>query len=397
MRQGLRFTWQQLRVPVVQAPMAGGANTPALAAAVGNAGGVGGFGFSYSSADKIASDLAAARALTDGPLLANFFVFPPDAELPDEAGQQAVIRALQQCGGFFPEMTAASNATPLCVPSPPFSPCIDSLLEAVWAADPEILTFHFGVPRASWVSRAHAQGISVGASATSVAEAALLAEAGVDFIIAQGEEAGGHFGSFDGARDTETLPCLELVRQLARGREAWQADRADQLPVVAAGGVMNGGDMAAMLGAGAAAVQCGTAFLGCAESGASAAHKRALREAAATAAARRSGADGGCDASAWGGDSGDEARGTVMTRGFSGRRARGIRNEFVRKMADQPVLPFPAQNTLTGALRAAAGARDDGEQQSLWAGTGYERARFVGAGELVELLRMELEAARAET
>jgi len=331
--------------------MAGGPNTPALAAAVSNAGAVGSFGFAYSSPARISEDLNAARSLTKGPLNANFFVFP-DVNLPSDCAQACALAALQQLGG--------AQSIDLGIPKSPFVPDLAHMLEAVWENSPDILTFHFGIPDDSVIRFAQDRGIAVGVSATCVAEAERIAVAGADFIVAQGTEAGGHRGTFEPDGDDEHLACLELVRQIVQSMS---------LPVVAAGGIMDGKDIHLAIQAGAVAAQCGTAFLACDESGASSAHKEFLQF--------------------------EGHRGTESTRAFSGRSARGIRNTFIEEMRGQPVLPFPIQNTMTGPLRKRAGEYNDGEHQSLWAGSEYARTRAMPASELVRQLREELERAQS--
>jgi nitronate monooxygenase len=338
-----------LACPIVLAPMAGGPNTPALGAAVANAGGLASFGFAYSSAERIATDLTATRALTNGPLNANFFVFRAVAPPAPEQAARA-IAALAALPG------AADLA--FAPPAPPYFPDLAAQLEPVWRLRPEVLTFHFGLPPAGVIERAHSLGISVGVTATRAAEARAIAAAGADFIVAQGSEAGGHCGVFVPGEPGEWLPVRDLVRGLAR---------ITDLPLVAAGGLMSGADIRAVLDAGAEAAQLGTAFLATAESGVSAAHRRYLL------------AEG--------------ARGTALTRAFSGRHARGIRNAFIERMAGADVLPFPLQYLLTVPLRRAAVERDDGEFQSLWAGAHYARCRGGSARELVRRLLAELEAA----
>lgn len=178
--------------------------------------------------------------------------------------------------------------------------------------------------------------------------------------MAQGAEAGGHRGTFAGPFERAMVPALELVRATAaRGR----------LPVIAAGGIMDGGDVRAALDAGAAAAALGTAFLACPESGAPEAYKRALLEARADR--------------------------TVVTRAFSGRPARALENGFVRALAgrDGDLLPFPLQSALTRAMRTAAAQQGDPEHLSLWAGQGVARIRAIPAGELVRRLVDELAAA----
>lgn len=341
------FNFSQLQCPVIQAPMAGGVNTPQLAAAVANAGGVGSFGFAYSSPDKIHADLTATQALTTGPLNANFFVFQSVA-LPDAAQQAAALAALKALG--LPDDCV------LRVPQAPFFPDLDSQLLPVWQHQPAMLTFHFGLPPAAVLQHAKALGISVGVTATSLAEAKQIEAAGADFIVAQGIEAGGHRGTFepDGDGDTE-LPLDALVRVLVQHI---------RLPIVAAGAVMDGLDIHRVMRLGAVAAQMGTAFLCCDESAASPAHKAFIRH--------------------------EHARGTAFTRGFSGRRAQGIANDFMATLKNQATLPFPIQNTLTGPIRQRAVQRNDGEHQSLWAGVAYAKAQAMPAAVLMQQWRDQL-------
>ncbi len=343
------MSFPALACPIVLAPMAGGPNTPALAAAVANAGGLGSFGFAYSTPERIAADLSAARALSAGPLNANFFIFrPATPPAPEEAARAiAALAALPGAAGVA-----------LAPPVPPYAPDLAQQLEPIWRLRPEVLTFHFGLPPAGVIDRARSLGIAVGVTATRAPEARAIAAAGADFIVAQGSEAGGHCGVFVPGEPGEWLPVRELVASLRRVTE---------LPLVAAGGLMSGGDIRAVLDAGAEAAQLGTAFLATAESGASPAHRRFLLE--------------------------EPDRGTVLTRAFSGRYARGIRNTFTERMAGADVLAFPLQNTLSTPLRKSAAERDDGEHQSLWAGAHYAKCRGGSARELVRRLLAELDVA----
>jgi len=193
-------------------------------------------------------------------------------------------------------------------------------------------------------------------TATSAAEAQLIKAAGVDFIVAQGLEAGGHRGTFDSESDTVKLSTIELVRQLVAGID---------LPVIAAGGIMTGADIATHRKAGADAVQLGSAFLTVDECGV----RDLYRETLVTF----------------------KNRPTEVTTGFSGRPARGISNQFIETMASSESnrLPFPWQNSLTGPMRKAAGAVQDLELMSLWAGENYGQARNCSAAELIESLEQE--------
>lgn len=329
-------------LPIVLAPMAG-VVTPALAAAVSNAGGIGSLGFAYATPERVAAELRAARALTRGPLNANFFLFPPINE--PTAGE------VREAAAALPADTPATLRAPYC-------PVLDAQLDAAWPFRPELLTFHFGIPAPEVFARARSLGIAVGISATSAEEAGQIAAAGADFIIAQGSEAGGHCGRFGTERPDDWLPLHALLGEM-RSRTT--------LPLIAAGGLMTGADIREVLGMGATAAQLGTAFIATEESAASTAHRRLMLN--------------------------EPQRGTALTRAFSGRYARGIRNDFIRATENAPTLPFPVQNALTTPLRQAAISRDDAEHQSLWAGSGYARSRAGTASELMRLLAAELASA----
>ena len=288
------FSLASLAVPVIQAPMAGGPNTPRQVAIVAERGGVGSFGFAYASPDRIASDLGAAMAQTRGPINANFFVFGP-VMLPDASSCAASLAAL----GALP----IAAGLDLGLPAPPFTPDLAAQLEPVWALRPAILSFHLGVPPDGVVARAHDLAIAVALSATSPAEARAAERAGADVIVAQGIEAGGHRGLFDPGDDDAALPVRDLIAALRP---------VVSRPLVAAGGIMTGADIADMRALGAAAAQMGTAFLTCAEGGATPAHRRLLLS--------------------------DPDRGTDLTRAYSGRPARGLRTAFMTAMAEKPGL-----------------------------------------------------------
>ena len=340
------FSFSKLSLPIIQAPMAGGINNPRLASEVSHAGGIGSFGFAYSTPQKINEDLAATRALTNGPINANFFVFSP-VDLPEQAIQQKAIEALTNL--------PIEGEYSLAIPQVPFYPALEEQLKPVWEHCPDLLTFHFGVPSPSIIARARSLGIAVGITATSLKEAKAVEQAGADFIVAQGIEAGGHRGIFNPHETDDKLTTIELTKQLAKGCS---------IPVVAAGAIMDGADIAKALRSGAVAAQLGTAFLCCEESGATPAHKEYLLK--------------------------HHSRGSVFTTGFSGRPARGIKNEFIQLMESKIVLPFPIQNTLTASLRQLGSKTNNGEYQSLWAGQDYSRARTLSARSLMLVLKEEL-------
>ncbi len=340
------FNFAQLALPLIQAPMAGGITTPQLVAAVANQGGVGSFGFAYSAPEKIHTDLVAAQSLTSGPINANFFVFNP-VRLPSDQTQKNAIEALRSLN--------VDGVQSLTIPAEPFYPSLMDQLEPIWKARPAILSFHFGLPPEGVIEKAHALGIAVGISATSLTEALAIESAHADFIVAQGIEAGGHRGQFDLQAKDEALRALELTAQLVKHC---------RIPIVAAGGIMTGADINAALSKGAQAAQMGTAFLCCDESGTPSSYRHYLLH--------------------------KQNRSTTLTKAFSGRLARGIENTFTRTMQDQATLPFPIQNTLTGPLRQWAAAQQDAEYQSLWAGTAYAQIRSMPTQELMQQLRDEI-------
>ena len=344
------FSYTQLALPLIQAPMAGGITTPQLVAAVANHGGVGSFGFAYSTPEKIHADLVAAQSLTSGPINANFFVFNP-VQMPNDQTQTNAMQALQSLG--------IDGVQSLSIPAEPFYPNLMEQLEPVWRARPAILSFHFGLPPDGVIAKAHALGITVGISATSLAEALAIESAHADFIVAQGIEAGGHRGQFDLQAKDEALSTLELTAQLAKHC---------RIPIVAAGGIMNGAQIQAAIFKGAQAAQMGTAFLCCDESGAPPSYRHYLLN--------------------------KQDRPTTLSKAFSGRFARGLENTFTRTMQDQTTLPFPVQNTLTGPLRQWAVAHNDAEYQSLWAGTAYAQVRSMSTAALLQKLRDEIGAAK---
>jgi nitronate monooxygenase len=342
------FNFAQLALPVIQAPMAGGITTPQLVAAVANYGGVGSFGFAYSTPEKIHTDLVAAQSLTSEPINANFFVFNP-VQMPSDETQTNAMQALRSLG--------IDGVQSLSIPAEPFYPNLMEQLEPIWSARPAILSFHFGLPPDGVIAKAHALGIAVGISATSLAEALAIESAHADFVVAQGVEAGGHRGQFDLQASDEKLSTLELTAQLARHC---------RIPIVAAGGIMNGAHIQNALAKGAQAVQMGTAFLCCNESGTPPSYRHYLLN--------------------------KQDRPTTLTKAFSGRLARGLENTFTRTMQDQTTLPFPIQNTLTALLRQWAVAQNDAEYQSLWAGTAYAQIRNMSAKDVMQQLRHEIEA-----
>jgi nitronate monooxygenase len=320
---------------VVLAPLAGGPSTPELAAAVSNAGGLGFVAAGYLSPDELGARLARARELTDGPLGVNVFVL--DEQAVDQDAVEAYARELE------PE----ARRLGVQLGEPRFD---DDGLEAKLAAAAgtvEVLSTTFGCLPAAVVTGLQAAGTSVWSTVTSVDEARAAREAGVDALVVQGAEAGGHSGAW--ADGGEPMPLRELLTAIAA---------AVDLPLVAAGGIADASAAAATLEAGAAAVQAGSAFLLAPEAGTSEPHRRALRA----------------------------GRETAFTRAFTGRRARGIVNGFMRRHPDAPSA-YPHIHHVTAPLRAAARAAGDAEAINLWAGVNHARTEALAASEIVARLR----------
>jgi nitronate monooxygenase len=346
-----------LRLPLVQGPMAGGPTTPALVAAVSNAGGLGFLAGAALAPEKIASEVAAIRALTDKPFGANLFVLDPAN--PDDA---TVRRALDAIDPLSAQL-GLPPGEPLAHYAPSFRAQLDMLIEL----RVPVVSFTFGLLPKADVARLHAAGSYVIGTATHVAEGLAWRDAGADAIVAQGAEAGGHRGTFIGDAPHALVGTVALVPQLV------DAVGASGLAVLAAGGIMDGRGIAAALALGAQGVQMGTAFLGCAESAIPADWKARLRASSDTD--------------------------TSVTRAITGRHARGIRNPLMQQLETRPeaIAPYPVQNALTQPLRQRAARANDGDFLSLWSGQGapLSRAREAGLGaaQLVDALDAEWRAA----
>ncbi|GHF35382.1 oxidoreductase [Streptomyces mashuensis] len=338
-----------LRHPFVQAPMAGGPSTPALAAAVSEAGGLGFLAAGYRTAAALREDVAQLRALTARPFGVNLFL--PQPASYDRAAVEAYARRLA------PE--AERHGVPLGDPDGAVDDAYDEKLADLLAHPVPVVSFTFGCPSAETLAALAAAGSLTVVTVTSAEEARAARAAGAHAVCAQGVEAGGHQSTH---RDGDTSHLVPLLTLLAEVRQAVD------LPVIAAGGLMRGEQIAAVLAAGACAAQLGTAFLACPESGAHPFHKRALTD--------------------------PRYEGTELTRAFSGRPARGLVNRFLREHGPAAPSAYPQVHHLTSALRKAAAAAGDAGAVNLWAGQGHRLARDLPAGELVGVLAAELDAAR---
>ncbi|WP_042699582.1 nitronate monooxygenase family protein [Azospirillum sp. B506] len=340
-----------LRSPVIQAPMAGGGDTASLVAAVNEAGGLGFVGAAYLTPAQIAERARDIRSRTALPFGINLF-----APTPAPGPAPMMAEAMARVAAFHAELGLPETVEPAYA-GDGFERQVAAMLDSGAA----FYSVTFGLPPADSIAAARTRGMRVLGTATTVAEAVALERAGVDAVIAQGSEAGGHRGSFLGDawkdRGANLVGTMALVPQVAD---------AVGVPVIASGGIMDGRGIAAALALGATAVQMGTVFLTTEEAGIPEAHKAAILDARE-----------------------DQTR---ITRAFSGRPARGIVNRFMETVEDpqapEAVLPFPLQNALTRPLRTAAGKTGRAEFLSLWAGQGLRLARRRPAGDLVaDLLR----------
>ncbi len=350
---------QALRIdlPIIQAPMAG-VSTPAMAAAVSNAGALGSIGVGATDAQGARGMMAAVRERSRRPFNVNVFCHRPPAA--DRAVEQSWIEYLRP---HFERFGAA--------PPPALREIYrsfvedDAMLAALLGDKPHVVSFHFGLPSAERIRALRDAGIVLLASATHLAEARAAANAGVHAVVAQGYEAGGHRGIFDAAAADDCLGTMALTRLLVRDLD---------VPVIAAGGIMDGAGIAAALRLGASAAQLGTAFIGCPESDADADYRKALN--------------------------GDAANHTVMTRAISGRPARCLRNRFTALgagVAPGQVPRYPIAYDAGKALHAAAKAARESGYGAHWAGQGAPLARALPAAELVAALAQELMVASALT
>ncbi|MEV5983735.1 nitronate monooxygenase [Streptomyces sp. NPDC052051] len=354
-----------LRYPIVQAPMAGGVSVPQLAAAVSEAGGLGFLAAGYKTADGMYQEIKQLRALTGRPFGVNLFL--PQPELPgagtNAAGTAPSCAAVEMYAHQLAD-EAAWYETELGDPDCGRDDAYDAKLAVLLDNPVPVVSFHFGTPAPKALDALRRAGTFTLVTATTVEEALAVQEAGADAVIVQGVEAGGHQGTHRDNPENDGAG-LGLLTLLAQVREAVR------IPIVAAGGLMRGSQIAAVLAAGASAAQLGTAFLITPESGAAAPYKQALTDPRFTR--------------------------TELTRAFSGRPARGLVNRFLREHGPYAPAAYPEVHHLTSPLRKAAAKAGDPQGMALWAGQGHRMARELPAGELVAVLAAELQAARAES
>ncbi|MFJ7147767.1 nitronate monooxygenase [Streptomyces sp. NPDC100445] len=351
--------------PIVQAPMAGGVSVPQLVASVCEAGGLGFLAAGYKTADGMYQEIKQLRGLTGRPFGVN--VFMPQPEHPGApTGIGAPVGAAPSSGAVevYAHQLAGEAAwyeTELGDPDSGRDDGYEAKLAVLFDDPVPVVSFHFGVPGREVLDRFRRAGTFTLVTATTVEEARAVERAGADVVIAQGVEAGGHQGTHRDLpeNDGSGIGLLSLVTQIRD---------AVRLPVVAAGGIMRGSQIAAVLAAGASAAQLGTAFLATPESGAHELHKQALTN---PLFAR-----------------------TELTRAFSGRPARGLVNRFLREHGPYAPAAYPDVHHMTAPLRKAAARAGDAQGMALWAGQGHRLARALPAGELVGVLAAELAETR---
>ncbi|TZG28932.1 NAD(P)H-dependent flavin oxidoreductase [Sphingomonas montanisoli] len=335
-------------LPIIQAPMAG-TSTPEMAAAVSNSGALGSIAVGATDAAGARSMIDAVRAQTDRAFNVNLFVHAPPRR--DPAREATWIDALAPL--FTEQQAAPPNELREIYTS--FA-ADDATFRLLVEQAPPVVSFHFGLPSADRIAALRHAGCLLLATATSLAEAEAVRAAGIDVVVAQGWEAGGHRGMFDPEAHDDRLGTVALTRLLVA--------RSD-LPVIAAGGIMDGAGIRAMLDLGAVAAQLGTAFIACPESSADAWHRAAL--------------------------AGEAAEHTVMTRAISGRPARCLANRLTAwgKANEAAVPDYPVAYDAGKALNAAAKARGEGGYGAQWAGQGAPLARPMPAADLVATLAAE--------
>lgn len=342
---------EKLRIeyPIFQAPMAGGITTAALISEVSNNGGMGNLGAGYMAPEEIKEEIRQIRSLTDKPFGVNLFV--PDREVSYK--KEEIDRMGDLLTKYSEELGMKERPG---LPEKDYALIYEKHLEVILQEPVPVCSFTFGMPDRDTIRELKKQEIAIIGTATNVKEAVELDESGVDMIVAQGSEAGGHRGTFH-QEESGLIGSMALIPQVVD---------AVSKPVIAAGGIMDARGIAAAMMLGAAGIQLGTVFLTCRESGANPFYKKAIL-------------------------TGTEDQ-TALTKAFSGKLARGISNRFLEEMNGLSVLPYPLQNDMTAPIRKQAARFGKAEFMSLWAGQGVRMAKETTAKELMEKLVGDTEA-----
>lgn len=336
-----------IQFPLIQAPMAGGATTPSLVAAVCNAGGLGSLGAGYLSGDELRENILKIRTLTDKPFAVNLFI----PETPEASAKQ-----IQQACKIITQSSIELKYETKPLP-PPYAPSFEEQMKVIVEEKILIFSFTFGVLASHWITKLKKNNTLLIGTVTTVDEARLLEKSGIDILVAQGKEAGGHRGTFLSKADDVPLKLASLLSLLKT---------QVKIPVIAAGGIMNSKHIATTLSQGAAGIQMGTAFLTCLESGIHPKYKEILLA---------------CQKDS-----------TVLTTAFSGKFARGIRNKFTDRMANQQhyILAYPIQNALTRTMRIEAAKQNCTDFMALWAGQAAYLCQEKSAADLIRELTDEI-------
>ncbi|KTD67081.1 2-nitropropane dioxygenase [Legionella steelei] len=338
-----------LKFPLIQAPMAGGPTTPELVAAVCNAGGLGSLGAGYMNPPEIREALRKIRELTNKPFAVNLFI-PGNHHATRAQIEKSCNDIAQSCTELNIEIEPLTG---------PYAPSFEEQINVLIEEKIPVFSYVFGLLDSKWISQFKKNDTFLIGTATTLAEAWILAESGIDALVAQGSEAGGHRGTFIGNDEDGLIGLFSLVPQLR-----------DQIkiPIIAAGGIMDGRGVVAALDLGAEGIQMGTAFLSCLEAGIPDSYQHTLLT--------------------------QKQDNTVLTRAFSGKLARGIRNQFTERMDRRKnnILDYPIQNALTSMMRKKAKEKNNSDFMSMWAGQSAQLCRNIHAGELISALVREAEA-----
>lgn len=348
-------TWPNTRIterlkitlPIIQAPMAGGATTPELVAAVSNAGGLGSLGAGYMTADAITTTIKKIKSLTNKPFAVNLFI-------PEK--HHATAEQIEQARKLVQASCAELNFNVASI-KPPYAPFFEEQMNVIIEEKVPVFSFAFGIPSADWITNFKKNGVTLIGTATTLEEAKHLEKNGIDAIVAQGSEAGGHRGTFLGEAENALISISSLIPLLVEHIK---------IPIIAAGGMMNAKKIVESLTLGATAVQMGTAFLCCPESGIHPLYKKLLLN--------------------------TSQDNTTLTRAFSGKLARGIINKFITSMQshEKNILDYPIQNALTSAMRKEAAKQNNIDFMSMWAGQAAYLCKALPATQLIEKLNSEV-------